>query len=667
MAASYRSTDLFPSTTNKPRSLQALNMLERDMVEKLTNDQSVLKDHDTTSVRLFMGIRFLRVLAVLTQSHSILEGKHCHMLMKNLYQLFISSSPCLSCDLGYENAADTPRSYLSHNDILSFEQVSPDMYNERFYHGSLPLDFQRSFNSTISQSSQQHYGDPYADDFFPFDSSNQQYLSPENIHVSPEFHMFQANSRHFDRYANERNNSETDYMMRSMGNYGLKNNILGEPRGQNLNRFSGDKMFLPMASTRTSMKHLGSSELSANDFDMGSPHDALESAASLSYREQAYNLCKRGSFSASSSCPNWKNDYNLPPFDEAINGSYSDLCHYPAMLDMYTERNRGPRSSRLNGKSKMITHDCIDRFCQQDLLSQFRDAKFFVIKSYSEDNVYKSIKYCVWASTKNGNKKLDAASREAKKKEVACPVFLLFSTACLLIHETALPGLCLCRLTVTTAIHLKVNASAQFCGVAEMVGPVDFNTSVEYWQQDRWSGHFPVKWLIVKDVPNSLFRHIILENNDTKPVTNSRDTQEVNFSLSSWAVRCVLLDDFSFYEERQRAIQDREARQHVVLEILSASATSVPTHPTSSLHDDFVKAILGKVEMNETAIKATARATTARPSFAEADPAFSSDVAGVAGDFPAGAPTVGEVALLVNTAASGELGDIPRSSVHILT
>jgi hypothetical protein len=38
-----------------------------------------------------------------------------------------------------------------------------------------------------------------------------------------------------------------------------------------------------------------------------------------------------------------------------------------------------------------------------------------------------------------------------------------------------------------------------------------------------------VKWHLVKDVPNSTFRHIILENNENKPVTNSRDTQEVNF------------------------------------------------------------------------------------------------------------------------------------------
>ncbi|CAH8362791.1 unnamed protein product [Eruca vesicaria subsp. sativa] len=62
-----------------------------------------------------------------------------------------------------------------------------------------------------------------------------------------------------------------------------------------------------------------------------------------------------------------------------------------------------------------------------DTPASFRDANFFVIKSYSKDNVYKSIKYCVWASTKNGNKKLDAAYREANTKEVACSVFLLFS------------------------------------------------------------------------------------------------------------------------------------------------------------------------------------------------------------------------------------------------
>lgn len=74
-----------------------------------------------------------------------------------------------------------------------------------------------------------------------------------------------------------------------------------------------------------------------------------------------------------------------------------------------------------------------------------------------------------------------------------------------------------------------------------MTGRVDFNKSMDFWQQDKWNGYFSVKWHIIKDVPNPQLRHIILENNDHKPVTNSRDTQEVcihsksnNLLTKSW-------------------------------------------------------------------------------------------------------------------------------------
>ena len=92
---------------------------------------------------------------------------------------------------------------------------------------------------------------------------------------------------------------------------------------------------------------------------------------------------------------------------------------------------------------------------------------------------------------------------------------------------------------VFIVLLVQVNASAQFCGVAEMVGPVDFDNSVDYWQQDKWTGQFPVKWHIIKDVPNSQFRHIIIKDNDNKPVTNSRDTQEVRVHLESWTCCCI--------------------------------------------------------------------------------------------------------------------------------
>lgn len=72
-----------------------------------------------------------------------------------------------------------------------------------------------------------------------------------------------------------------------------------------------------------------------------------------------------------------------------------------------------------------------------------------------------------------------------------------------------------------------MNASGQFVGLAEMFGPVDLNKTMNFWQQDRWHGFFPVKWHIIKDIPNALFRNIVLENNDNRRVTASRDTQEV--------------------------------------------------------------------------------------------------------------------------------------------
>lgn len=71
-----------------------------------------------------------------------------------------------------------------------------------------------------------------------------------------------------------------------------------------------------------------------------------------------------------------------------------------------------------------------------------------------------------------------------------------------------------------------------------MIGPVDFNKSLEYWQQDKWNGCFPLKWHIVKDVPNNVLRHITLLNNENKPVTNSRDTQEV---IEIWSHSCQLV------------------------------------------------------------------------------------------------------------------------------
>lgn len=74
-----------------------------------------------------------------------------------------------------------------------------------------------------------------------------------------------------------------------------------------------------------------------------------------------------------------------------------------------------------------------DQYNKADFPEEYADAKFFIIKSYSEDDIHKSIKYNVWASTQNGNKKLDAAYQEAQQKPGGCPVFLFFSVSFLML------------------------------------------------------------------------------------------------------------------------------------------------------------------------------------------------------------------------------------------
>ena len=68
---------------------------------------------------------------------------------------------------------------------------------------------------------------------------------------------------------------------------------------------------------------------------------------------------------------------------------------------------------------------------KEDFQVSYESAKFFVIKSYSEDDVHKSIKYNVWSSTPNGNKRLDEAFRKAQEKSESvsspCPIFFFFS------------------------------------------------------------------------------------------------------------------------------------------------------------------------------------------------------------------------------------------------
>ena len=123
--------------------------------------------------------------------------------------------------------------------------------------------------------------------------------------------------------------------------------------------------------------------------------------------------------------------------------------------------------------------------------------KFYVIKSIDESNILSSIRFKIWCSTIKGNQKLQKAYKEADKKY---PIFLFFS----------------------------VNGSGKFMGIALMNSDVEYKVNFNYWSQnDKWKGFFMVDWICIKDVPNKMFRNIINELNENKPVTSSRDTQEI--------------------------------------------------------------------------------------------------------------------------------------------
>ena len=160
------------------------------------------------------------------------------------------------------------------------------------------------------------------------------------------------------------------------------------------------------------------------------------------------------------------------------------------------------------------------------------NSKFFVIKSFSEEDVHKSIKYGVWSSSKNGNLTLSNAFQMTKEKNGN--VYLFFSC----------------------------NGSGRYVGVARMKTSCDENRTFEFWTQDgKWTGLFDVEWLFIKDVPFKEFKEIIItmKDGEIKPISNARDTQEIPFEqakimlekISNYQNSNTILEHFEFYDMRQ--------------------------------------------------------------------------------------------------------------------
>ena len=161
-----------------------------------------------------------------------------------------------------------------------------------------------------------------------------------------------------------------------------------------------------------------------------------------------------------------------------------------------------------------------------------KNSQFFVIKSFTEENVHKSIKYGVWSSTKTGNLTLSNAFRNTQQNGGG--VFLFFSC----------------------------NGSGRYVGLARMRSPCDNKKNFEYWTQDgKWCGVFEVEWLFIKDVPFKEYKDIIItmKDGETKQISNARDTQEIPFEqakamiekFETYENKNTILEHFEFYDLRQ--------------------------------------------------------------------------------------------------------------------
>jgi hypothetical protein len=106
-------------------------------------------------------------------------------------------------------------------------------------------------------------------------------------------------------------------------------------------------------------------------------------------------------------------------------------------------------------------------------------AKFFVCKSSCEENIVVSIHEGIWASTEAMNKRLDDAYRQLNG---AGPLYMLFSVA----------------------------GSQIFCGVAEMIGPLDWSVNFDQWVEQKM---FEEDMIVMRNFPQIRLKFIVLASN----------------------------------------------------------------------------------------------------------------------------------------------------------
>ena len=117
-------------------------------------------------------------------------------------------------------------------------------------------------------------------------------------------------------------------------------------------------------------------------------------------------------------------------------------------------------------------------------------SSIYFIKSLTEEDIHKAIKYNIWSSTKFGNKILNNEYNNIKNKNTNNDIASDENNSCVYLLFTSY-------------------TSNQIVGIARMISEVYFENIFSLWTKDNWKGTFNIEWLLIRDVPFNEFGDLL--------------------------------------------------------------------------------------------------------------------------------------------------------------
>uniref|UniRef100_K3WL53 YTH domain-containing protein n=1 Tax=Globisporangium ultimum (strain ATCC 200006 / CBS 805.95 / DAOM BR144) TaxID=431595 RepID=K3WL53_GLOUD len=199
---------------------------------------------------------------------------------------------------------------------------------------------------------------------------------------------------------------------------------------------------------------------------------------------------------------------------------YTDAASDAHVLD--------PRSIAMNAENEPLLHDVFTT----------STCRCFILKSFSDANLHKSLKYGIWSSTYAHNMQLD----QIFKSDLSSvrPVLFFFS----------------------------VCDTRHFSGIARMTSSVRTDAKFALWEKPKYEGVFHVEWLLVKDVPNHALTGIKMSNTPSKKsITSCRDCEEVLYDEASEFIsiftkfphRTSAWDDYNHFDRLQTQLEAKRS------------------------------------------------------------------------------------------------------------